>query len=329
MKKLLLRDLGYTKRNLLLFILLSETIVSKAFFGSYKDNFINPNIQFAYAHIFTPDESASFLAFVEQLQTESELVQSNLANNNVSLAQVHANKAAAFLTPNITEEIAEENQRVANDLRTAINSLQNISSRPLEQQSVDLLVNDIDSILGDAVTTRIEQEQWNNATIQALALVDLTNMILEEYGNAYAVRFDMTNMSDMAIMGSNNNSMVATNDMSAVGNNNNMNMSSVNTSSNMRMNMGSGGETNKSSSIVNMSSYQSAQALAAKAMETYDSELKPIAPRNAAAFLANLENGLTQLNDAVRNKASPMEITVIIHTQVQPSLLQAFGLELR
>lgn len=102
-----------------------------AFFGSYEDNFINPNIQIAYAHNFTPNESASFLAFVEQLQTESELVQSNLANNNVSLAQVHANKAAALLTPNITEEIAEENQRVANDLRTAINSLQNISSRSL------------------------------------------------------------------------------------------------------------------------------------------------------------------------------------------------------
>ena len=298
-----------------------------AFFGSYEDNFINPNIQIAYAHNFTPNESASFLAFVEQLQTESELVQSNLANNNV--AQVHANKAAALLTPNITEEIAEENQRVANDLRTAINSLQNISSRPLEQQSVDLLVNDIDSILGEAVTTRIEQEQRNNATIRALALVDLSNMILEDYGNAYAVRFDMTNMSDMAIMGSNNNSMVATNDMIAVGNNNIMNMSSLNTSSNMRMNMGSGVETNKSSSIVNMSSYQSVQALAAKAMETYDSELKPIAPRNAAAFLANLENGLTQLNDAVRNKASPMDIMVIVHTQVQPSLLQAFGLELR
>jgi hypothetical protein len=133
----------------------------------------------------------------------------------------------------------------------------------------------------------------------------------------------------MTIMGSNNNSMVTTNDMSAVGNNNNMNMSSVNNTSNMIMNMGTGDETNKSSSIVNMSSYQSAQALAAKAMETYDSELKPIAPRNAAAFLANLENGLTQLNDKVRNKASPMDIMVIVHTQVQSSLLQAFRLELR
>jgi hypothetical protein len=29
-----------------------------AFFGSYEDNFINPNIQIAYAHNFTPNESA-------------------------------------------------------------------------------------------------------------------------------------------------------------------------------------------------------------------------------------------------------------------------------
>jgi hypothetical protein len=36
---------------LLLFILLSETIVSMAFFGSYEDNFINPNIQIATTQI--------------------------------------------------------------------------------------------------------------------------------------------------------------------------------------------------------------------------------------------------------------------------------------
>jgi hypothetical protein len=38
-----------------------------AFFGSYEDNIVNPNIQKAYGHNFTPNESASFLAFVEQL----------------------------------------------------------------------------------------------------------------------------------------------------------------------------------------------------------------------------------------------------------------------
>jgi hypothetical protein len=60
---------------------------------------LSPIDQIAYGHNFTPNESASFLAFVEQLQTESELVQANLANNNISLAQQHANNAAVLLTP--------------------------------------------------------------------------------------------------------------------------------------------------------------------------------------------------------------------------------------
>jgi hypothetical protein len=70
----------------------------------------NPHQQKVFAHIFTPDETASFVAFADQLQIESELVQTNLVNNNLSLAQKHANKAASLLTPIILIEIAEENQ---------------------------------------------------------------------------------------------------------------------------------------------------------------------------------------------------------------------------
>lgn len=118
---------------------------------------------------------------------------------NISLAQQHANNAAALLTPNITREIAEQNQRVANDLTMAINDLQDItsSSSQQQQQSIDQLVSNIDAILGEAVTTRIEQEQRDNATILALAFADPVDSTLTNYGNAYAVDFDMTNMSNM------------------------------------------------------------------------------------------------------------------------------------
>jgi hypothetical protein len=44
------------------------------------------------------------------------------------------------------------------------------------------------------------------------------------------------------------------------------------------------------------------------------------------AFATNLENALTQLNDAIRNKISPMDIMMIVHMQVHPNLLQTFGL---
>jgi hypothetical protein len=60
--------------------------------------------------MFTLDDTASFLAFADQLRVESELVKTNLGNNNLLLAQKHANKAAALLTPGIVVEIAEKNQ---------------------------------------------------------------------------------------------------------------------------------------------------------------------------------------------------------------------------
>jgi hypothetical protein len=292
----------------------------------------------AFGHTFSSNESASFLSFVDQIQVESELVQTNLVNDSTSLAQEHAKKAGSLLTSNITAEIAEENQRVANELTRAIDDLQDISMSPQQVGSVDQLVNDIDSILGEAESTRIEQADLENATIQALAFADLVNSILENYGNAYAVDFDMTNMSNMVMNGQDNNNMstMTMSNMSTNGNDSNKDMNSMNMSSSrtmVGMDVGGGEEgsesgINSSSSLVNLTDYQSAQALAAKALEIFNTELRPIAPNNSSALLTNLENGLSKLNDLIRNKALPMDIMMIVHTQIHPNILQAFNLRL-
>jgi hypothetical protein len=265
----------------------------------------------------------------------------NLVNNNISLAQQHANNAAVLLSPNITREIAEQNQRVANDLTMAISDLQDITSSSLsqQQQSIDQLVSNIDGILGEAVTTRIEQEQRDNATIQALSFADLVDSILANYGNAYAVDFDMTNMSNMAIMeGDQDSSMTMDNMITAAGegndNNNSMNMESHNMNMNSMdspsttVNEG-GGEINRNYSLVNMSNYQTSQELSIKALEIYNTDLKPIIPVGAATFATNLENALTELNDAIGNRRSPMDIMMIAHMQIHPNLLQTFRLGLQ
>jgi hypothetical protein len=312
-------------------------ILLSIFLGS-SINMNNDNNSFpnTYGHTFSPNESASFLSFVDQLQVESELVQTNLANDSTSLAQEHAKKAGSLLTSNITTEIAEENQRVANELTRAINDLQDISLSPQQVGSIDQLVSDIDSILGEAESTRIEQEDLENATIQALAFADLVNSILENYGNAYAVDFDMTNMSNMPMMGQSNNNMstMTMSNMSNNGNDNdsNIEMNSMNMSSSrtmVGMDVGGGRESSIYSSLINMTDFQSAQALAAKALEIFNVELKPMAPNNSSAFITNLENGLSKLNDSIRDKASPMDIMMIVHTQIHPNLLEAFNLPLR
>jgi hypothetical protein len=331
-------------------------IFSTVLLSSNNNNFFTQKV---YGHIFTTDEAGSFVAFADQLQVESELVQTNLANNSLSLAQKHANKAASLLTPSIIVEIAEGNQRIADDLTTAVNGLQKISSSSEKQrQMVNQLVSDIDATLSEAVTVRIGQGQGEdssnflekgieflrgifggggeeadnkkdgNTTItKPLAFADLIDSILTNYGNAYAVGFDMTNMSNMATMGSNNSSSSMA--MSGVAADSNKNNGSMNM--NMEsMNMSSPTTMNRNYSLVDMTDYQSAQALAAKALDIFNTELRPmVSNNNTTAFISNLENGVTQLNNSIRNKASPMDIMMIVHTQIHPNLLEAFNLKLK
>ncbi len=58
--------------------------------------------QIAYAHAFSTSESAQFLSLVEQIKAEAALMNTNLQNNEVRLAQDHAQKAAANLLSNLS-----------------------------------------------------------------------------------------------------------------------------------------------------------------------------------------------------------------------------------
>jgi hypothetical protein len=343
------------KRELSLVLLVMGIILS-AVFSSNINNILNQKV---YAHMFSTDETASFLAFADQLQVESGLVQTNLASNNLSLAQKHANKAASLLTPSIIVEIAEKNQKVSDDLSTAVDGLQKItSSSEKQQQRVKQLVSNINAAVTEAVTI-IEQEQGDssnflkkgidflrgifggssekanttvekNGTIQALGFADLVDSILINYGNAYAVDFDMTNMSNMVTMGNNSSSSSMTMDGIVDNNSNNANsnssMDSMDMPSSTMVNMDS---KDRNYSLVDITDYQSAQALATKAQDIFKTELKPIAPRNSSTIVINLENGLTQLNNSIKNKSSPTDTMMIVHTQIHPNLLKAFNLKLR
>src|SRR6266487_6393982 len=74
----------------------------------------------AYAHTFSPDESADFISLIYRIKNEAQLVQSNLLanstdnNSNRTLAQQHAENAISILNQTWTKEIAERNHRVAN-----------------------------------------------------------------------------------------------------------------------------------------------------------------------------------------------------------------------
>ena len=72
-------------------------------------------------------------------------------------------KSASLLTPSIIVEIAEKNQKIADDLSIAVDGLQKItSSSEKQQQRVKELVSDINGAVTEAVTI-IEQEQGDSS----------------------------------------------------------------------------------------------------------------------------------------------------------------------
>ena len=96
--------------------------------------------------------------------------------------------------------------------------------------------------------------------------------------------------------------------------------------------MMNGGGSNMSNNytLTNAEEYQNAQALAAKALDIFNNELKPMKPgTDSAVSISNSENGLIKLNDSIKGKASPMDVMMVVHTQVHPNLLEAFNIPLK
>jgi hypothetical protein len=140
----------------------------------------------AYAHTFSGGESAAFLALVKILQADLDLVQSNVASN-ATLAQAHASAVAEHLDANTTKELAERNKLVTNDLTKAISDLnQTVQSKP----AVDVVkgkISNINALLQEAITVRVEKNQLTNSTVKGQAISDIADEALERYREAYGI----------------------------------------------------------------------------------------------------------------------------------------------
>jgi hypothetical protein len=290
----------------------------------------------AYAHTFSTNESVDFLSLVEQIRAETALVSMNLENNNVTLAQTHAEKASSLLNNSTLDEIWEVNTRIADSLETGLEQLEgnvtSLASTPQGQtpqdriQSVNETVMTLDDLLAEAVTVRVESDQQNNATTWALVVADLVNTVLSDYGNATGSSFDLTNMSNMET-----------------------NSSSTSSTSN-----------NTTTNIVDQAAYQSAQYISNNTiLQLFTETLKPLtlsanetsssetgnAPTstestvvmsqeeqsqtstgNLTSNIDELEARLMLLRDNIANKATPMEVMATAHLQIHPLLMQMYGL---
>jgi hypothetical protein len=298
-------------------------------------SFLIPANYPAYAHTFSTSESAGFLSLVDQIRAETQLVTMNLENNNVTLAQAHAQKAAALPDNDTSGEIRERNNRIADSLVIGLRNLEanvtSLTSGSQEQipqdtiQGINESVMSLNDTLAEAVTVRVETAQRNNATMWAMVLADLVNTALSDYGNATG-SFDLTNMSNMAAVETNSN----TSSMS-----------------------------NTTTNIVDEAAYQSAQYISNNTiLQLFTETLKPLtlsanetssetgnttstgnatvmtqegqetSAGNLTSNIDELEARLMLLRDNIETKATPQEVMMTAHQSIHPLIMQIYGLTL-
>jgi hypothetical protein len=250
----------------------------------------------ANAHTFGGNESAAFLAKVQGLKVEAHLIQSDLSNQ--TLVAWHSDKIGEFWNTNDTKEMSERNQRLGTDIPALISNITTTAnSTSPDATQVGQLITSLDNDLAEATTVRIEKTELENATVNGLAVANILDEIMEDYGIATgAEEGDSSNVT-----GSNTTSQE--------------NMSNVS----------EGAGSNETVTIVNFAAYQTAQGLASAAQDMYNN-LKPKAMPNSSSEIAALDAAFANLRKAIDGKKSNDAIQAIVEGSIHPNL-SAFGLK--
>jgi hypothetical protein len=260
-----------------------------------------------HAHNFVPNDSATFLTRVYRTEVELSLSKDSFPQN-VTIALDHLDDAA---------EVMNDAYRTDDD------------------------------IIGDSdfINKYNQAVSDTNCTIHALVLANLIDQVLREYGEAFDVGYDLTNMSNMMMtnVSATNYPSTASPLSSSQENPTNMNRNS-NVEDNSTTNDGSN-SNNKSSSpfdLVNLDDYQSAQELSEFVYLIFNSK----APLNQTLTYFNntdksscnsnindnmtskLDQFLIDLRDSVNHKELPQKLMSIVHTKIHPALQLAYNLKL-
>lgn len=250
----------------------------------------------AYAHTFGGNESAAFLAKVQGLKVEAHLIQSDLSNQ--TLVAWHSDKIGEFWNTNDTKEMTERNQRLGTDIPALISNITTAanSTNP-DATKVGQLITSLDNDLAEATSVRIEKTELENATVNGLAVADILDETMEDYGIATGAEEE-----------------------------NSSNVTGSNTTSQDNMsNVSEGAGSNETTTIVNFAAYQTAQGLAAAAQDMYNN-LKPKAMPNSSSEIAALDAAFANLRKAIDDKMSNDAIQAIVEGSIHPNL-SAFGLK--
>jgi hypothetical protein len=236
----------------------------------------------ANAHNFVPNTLSIFLTLVHRAQVELDLAKNNFPSN-VTLALHHGENAAKLI-----EDAYYYDDEIVDDT--------------------------------DFVKRYNEAKNSHNATVHALVIANIADQILREYGEAFDIGYDLTNMSNM-VMPTKSNSDLRSSSTSM-----DMDMGMP-----MHSNMAEGSDN--STKIVNMDNYQSAQQLSQRLYQIFENQpnSSPTSSNNTNSDTAvtMVEKSLFYLKQMINKKGLAQDLMMLVHGQLHPNLQLAYDLKLK
>ena len=252
---------------------------------------------FSYGHMFTNDESATFMALVDQIKVQGKEIKNHLLNGDTNTASKHLQKIMSLYTDDIDKEIKEKNERISNELGTSFSKLEK-QIQDSDSSNIDLIIEELNSILDEALSVRIETDMINNSTVQALHFANIVNAIDINYANI----FDGKSM--------------------------NMSMGMMNDSKHTSMDMKDKKMDENVTTIINSESLHTVNGLLDIAIDIFETKLKTV-PEDKEEFIVKAEEGLTKLKEITKQEQPYDEAMKIIHGVIHPNIQEAYNLELK
>jgi hypothetical protein len=242
----------------------------------------------ADAHNFSPNSLSTFISLANEANVELSLANSNFPSN-ITLALYHGKNAVKLL---------DDAYRIDDDI-----------------------IDDTDFI-----RKYNEAQNSKNTTIQGLVIANIVDQILREYGKAFGIHYDLTNMSNMNMSMSMN--------IQNMSNSDSVISSPLSCSSNepFYSDVEKNENNNNYTDIINFDKYQSAQKLSESVIQIFNSRLCPLAEStnndNKTAVI-RIHDSLIDLKKLLNNKASAQDIMMLVHGNLHPSLQMAYNLKLK
>ena len=242
----------------------------------------------SFAHTFTNNESAAFLALIDNMKIQASLIQQSISSGNIDIAKQHIDKLKELYSNHTNEEIAEKNERIANEISTTINYFTSSSNQNnFSQSQIDNNVQNLNAILDESISVRIPQDVLDNSTVHALHFVELVNAVDMNYNNTL-VEQDIQHMP-------------------LVNSNKNLDLKS------------------KTSSLIIL---QEILLNVAIDLYEAKLKSKIIVNNNNSETIDKLQEGIKQLKTSIELKKPSSEITNIINGIVYPALQELYNFKL-